>query len=592
MCTGGIIIPYLFCDIETDNSKGFGLDPFRSKVSTFQAMFSDGESKLLQDPKNLDEFEYELKNYTCVFHNAKFDCKFIKYHYGITVPTIYDTMLAEQVISGGLLAGYAKGKSLKDVTKKYCGVERDKSHQNSFGSGQELTDAQIEYLLDDLRYLPEIMKKQKAQIKKLGLEQIIEIEMKAIPAFVWLELSGINVDLEKLAEIKVQTLKEKEEAKQILRNELVTYSGQITIFGDKVGKYPNLDSNKELLESLQKKGIPLTSTADEELSKFGDNPTIKKIKEYRKATKKLSSFIETLPGFVNPATGRIHASFNQMGTVSARLTSEKPNLQQQPHDNSWRQIFTAPEGYSIVSADYSQIELRILGQVSNDKEFIKAYRNKMDLHSLTASKIFNNPYSFYDKNIINKDGEKERSPEAEKQRTMSKSVGFGIAYGIYIYGLINTLAKSGVPVTEDEAKAMIDGFYKAYPEVSTYLKNVSEKGLKDLQVRNMSGRLMVFQPPRDKQEEGGIKRESKNLPIQSLCADMIKIALGNLFPILEPMGVKFINTIHDELVMQCPDELVEDVKVILKTEMEKAGSLYLTDMPCEAEVKVAKFWKK
>lgn len=567
---------HFFVDTETDNSKGFGLDPFRSKIVTFQCMSEDGECKIIQNPTDLEEFRYELENNIVVMHNAKFDCKFIRQQFGITIPHVYDTMIAEQIISGGLLAGYAKGKSLKDVTLKYCGVERDKSCQNSFDSGEELTDEQIEYLLDDLRYLPIIMKKQQAQIKKLGLERILEIEMKAIPAFAWLELSGINVDLEKLAEIKIKTLEEKEKVYHELREALIVTSNQSNLMGERVVSYPNLNSNKELLGALQKKGLKLISTADEELSKFGDNPLIKKVQKYRKATKKLSSFIETLPGFINPTTGRIHSDFSQYGTLSGRIASSKPNMQQQPHTNDWRQIFSARPGYVIISADYSQIELRILGEVSNDTEFIKSYNNKLDLHRVTASKIFKMPYD----------------DVTDEQRSKSKAINFGIAYGIYIYGLINSLAKSGITVTEDEAKEMIDGFYTAYPGVSDYLRNASTQGLSNLETRTLAGRLFKFNQPHNKKEEGEIKRQSRNLPIQGLCADMVKIAIGNLVIRLKNRDVKFINFVHDELVMELKDEESEEIIGIVKEEMEKAGRQFLKKIPCIAEVKKDTYWKK
>ena len=567
---------HFFVDTETDNSKGFGLDPFRSKIVTFQCMSEDGECKIIQNPADLDEFRYELENNIVVMHNAKFDCKFIRQQFGITIPHVYDTMIAEQIISGGILAGYAKGKSLKDVTLKYCGVERDKSCQNSFDSGEELTDEQIEYLLDDLRYLPIIMKKQQAQIKKLGLERILEIEMKAIPAFAWLELSGINVDLEKLAEIKIKTLEEKEKVYHELREALIVTSNQSNLMGERVVSYPNLNSNKELLGALQKKGLKLISTADEELSKFGDNPLIKKVQKYRKATKKLSSFIETLPGFINPTTGRIHSDFSQYGTLSGRIASSKPNMQQQPHTNDWRQIFSARPGYVIISADYSQIELRIVGEVSNDTEFIKSYNNKLDLHRVTASKIFKMPYD----------------DVTDEQRSKSKAINFGIAYGIYIYGLINSLAKSGITVTEDKAKEMINGFYTAYPGVSDYLRNASTQGLSNLETRTLAGRLFKFNQPHNKKEEGEIKRQSRNLPIQGLCADMVKIAIGNLVIRLKNRDVKFINFVHDELVMELKDEESEEIIGIVKEEMEKAGRQFLKKIPCIAEVKKDTYWKK
>ena len=141
-------------------------------------------------------------------------------------------------------------------------------------------------------------------------------------------------------------------------------------------------------------------------------------------------------------------------------------------------------------------------------------------------------------------------------------------------------------------RQIIKGFYKAYPAVSKYLHDTGEEGAKAYEIRNKANRLIRFDRPKTEQETGSIKRESKNLPIQSLCADMIKIAMGNIFYKLEHRGVKFINTVHDELVFEAPESIAQEVAEVVKEEMEAAGKIYLKDVPCVAEVTIADCWEK
>ncbi|MHC1757038.1 MAG: DNA polymerase [Methanosarcina sp.] len=555
---------FLFIDIETDNSEGFGLDPFRAKVVTIQIMAPTGNKIILKDPKSLDLFKTKLENNVVVGHNLKFEAKFLKYCFGITLKTVYDTMLAEQVISGGQLSGYAKGNSLKDLVLKYCGVNLDKTEQCSFKAGEELSENQIQYALLDVEYLPEIMRQQQAKIKLLGLENIIDIEMKALPAIAWLELSGINVDLDKLGEIKTKVFAQKSEAEAFLIKELAPIR--------------NLNSSKELLEVLKGKGFALENTGPKELAKYPDNPIIQALKSYRQATKMLTSFVNTMPEFIHPITKRVHSNFYQYGALSGRLTSEKPNMQQQPSRfRDWRQIFKAAPGNKIVAADYSQIELRIVGQLARDPKYIRAYTEGLDLHKETAAQLFKIPVN----------------QVTEQQRDMAKSINFGLNYGMWAPGLKSKLkADVGRDVTVKEAEKFIKDFQALYPEVTKYLNTASQKGLQRLEVKTLAGRICKFPNPKDAQAQGSVKRESKNLPVQGLCADMLKIAMGNIFLALEPRGVKFVNTVHDEVVFECKAEDAEEITAIIKSEMEKAGSKFLTLLPCVCKVTVADFWKK
>lgn len=550
-------MPLLYLDIETT-----GLDPFTCELVTLQLMTESGKTIVIKDPDSLEALKPKLENNLIVGQNIKFDSKFLKYRYGITLYNVYDTMLAEIAISGGALAG-KRGTSLKDLVFKYCGVTLDKTEQCGFKKGVKLTPEQLMYAENDLKYLPKIMQQQKSKIALLGLEGVIETEMKAVPAVVWLELSGINIDCDKVAEIKVKLEAQRDTAAQTLKKEFSPYE-------------VNLNSPKQLLEALNRLEINVKSTSVEEISKF-NGPVIEALKDYKEAQKLLSTYAEKIQGYINPVTGRVHSNFNQYGAKSGRFTSSSPNLQQQPAKfTEWRSIYTAAKGYKIVSADYSQIELRIIGQVSHDKEFLSAYNNNLDLHKLTASKIYKVPLDKVTKT----------------QRSIAKPVNFGIAYGLWVPGLKAALTKAGIEVSTEEAERVIRGFYKAYPAVSDYLNKAGEEGFKNLITRNKAGRVFKFDKPRDKREDGSIKRQAKNLPIQSLCADIVKVAMAEIFLKLEPRGVKFVNTIHDELVYEVPVDLVDEAAQVIKDEMEKAGKVYLTDLPCVSEVTIADHWRK
>ncbi len=187
----------------------------------------------------------------------------------------------------------------------------------------------------------------------------------------------------------------------------------------------------------------------------------------------------------------------------------------------------------------------------------------------------------------------------KQQRGIAKSVDFGLNYGMGKRSLKEKLKlETGIDYTEDEVAKLIESFKNLYTNVTNYLKIISQKGFNRLEVRTEAGRLFKFDKPAAETEEkynaqkGNVERECKNLPVQGLCAYMLKIAMGNLFLILEPRGVKLINCVHDELVFECKAEKAEEVTAIIKTEMEKAGVLFLKDIPCIAEVTIADFWKK
>jgi DNA polymerase I len=562
----------LYLDIETS-----GLDPMTCDLVTVQVLTESGKSTIFKDPVTLIKSKPKLEDNLIVGHNIKFDAKFLKYKYGITLKNVYDTYTAEIAISGGMLAG-KRGASLKDLVYKYCKISLDKTEQCGFERGVDLTPEQKKYAKKDVEYLPIIKEAQEKQIKDLKIESVIDTEMKALPAVVWLELSGMNIDTSKVQEIKVKLEAQKAEAQAELYKTFATkgQKSQMSLDGTPACTPINLNSTQQLIKALNSIGIPAKSTDEKELSKF-NHPIIEVLKTYKEAEKLLNTFVNKLPEYVNPITGRVHSNFNQYGAKSGRFTSSSPNLQQQPSKfGEWRSIYVAPPGTKIITADYSQIELRILGQVANEPEYINAYSSGEDLHKLTASKVFKIPLEEVQK----------------KQRSIAKTVNFGIAYGMWSQGLQKKLQTAGIETNVEEAEQIIRGYYKSYPKVSAYLQNVSEEGLHNLEIRNKAGRLMKFKAPEDEREKGSIKRESKNLPIQSLCADMVKVAMANIFLRLEPKGAKFVNTVHDELVYETKEDFAEEAAQIIKEEMEKAGKIYLTDMPCVSEVTIGDMWEK
>jgi DNA polymerase I-like protein with 3'-5' exonuclease and polymerase domains len=476
----------------------------------------------------------------------------------------------------------------------------DKEEQRSFMYGVPLTKAQKEYAANDLRYLPEIFQKQQAKIKVKELENIIDIEMKAIPALVWLELSGISVNLEKLELFKINAEKVRGEAQTKLFEILGT-------------RGINLNSPIQLVKALNNIGVPVTSTKKEELAKY-NHPAIDALEDYKRSEKLLNTFIKKMPEYINPVTGRIHAEYYQIGAVTGRISCKNPNMQQQPSrtQKNWKEIFVAGEGKQIVTADYSQIELRIVGQAAKDRKYIDAYNTLgVDLHRRTASTLFNIP----------------ENKVSDTQRSMAKSVNFGLNYGMWANGLVKRLkAEANVDITPEEAKSYAEGFQKMYPEVATYLENSSKEGLRNNCVRTMAGRLIEFEKTeitleRKLQEanerykkthnedmsylqkeklraefkrsvRSSIGRQSKNYPIQGFCADLVKMAMARIFPILEPLGVKFIATVHDELVFECNRTQTEFVMEMVKKEMETAGAQYFPDIPRKVEAFSGDYWHK
>jgi len=559
----------IFMDTETT-----GLDAFSDKITLIQIK-QDNKIRLVKTftEVKISEMRDLLENNLIIGHNLKFDLKFLKQQFNINPVNIFDTWIAEVLISGGMKARQKGTATLEAVTKQYLNIEMDKDEtiRTSFKGKEPLTHEQIKYASMDVAFLPEIHKKQQAQLKELGLDNVFEIEMGCIPATVWLELSGLSLDMERLKQVEGETKKKIDDAELKVKT-ILKESGYKNLDLDGLPTI-NLDSPVQLLAAMKGIGLKIDSTGDEVISGI-DHPIGKAIKEYRKQQKLLTGFILKYPKHVHKVTGRIQPDFNQYGANTGRFTSSKPNMQQVPHDKSIRALFKASAGNKIITADYSQIELRIIAEVSQEPKFLEIYNNKGDLHRLTASLLLKKP----------------ESEVTKEERQQAKAVNFGFAYGLGAESFKDRAKNDyDIDISIKQAQEFRNTFFKNYSVLASYLKKAAKTASGQKQIWNKSGRIVKFERGL---ETWQYENMGRNTPIQSLSADITKTAMGRLYHKLKPFNAKLINAVHDELVFEVQEDRVTEVVQIIKDEMEAAGKEYLKSIPCIVEVVPGESWQK
>ena len=317
------------------------------------------------------------------------------------------------------------------------------------------------------------------------------------------------------------------------------------------------------------------STSEEVLQKLeSKHEIIKHILEYRTYQKLKSTYVDALPMQVNEKTGRIHTNFMQTVAATGRLSSVNPNLQNIPirtlRGQQVRAAFTASEGNKLISADYSQIELRLIAEISGEKNMIEAFQKGEDIHASTAAKLFKIPLD-----------------EVTKlQRSQAKTVNFGIIYGVSSFGLSE---QTGLSRTE--AKQMIDAYFETYSRLKEYMNEQIMTARKNGYVETILGRKRYLKDINSANfvVKGHAERNAINAPIQGSAADIIKLAMINIDRELEnqKMETKMLLQVHDELIFETPIDEIETAKILIKTQMETA---YATQVPLLTEVGIADNW--
>lgn len=418
----------------------------------------------------------------------------------------------------------------------------------------------------------------KAELEEKKLWSVfVEVEMPLIPALAAMEMAGVQLDIPFL---------------ERMSKELAARLGELDARIQELVGYPfNVNSPQQLSDVLFKslglstQGLRRTksghySTAAEVLERLrGAHPVVDLILEQRELAKLKSTYVDALPQLVNPRTGRVHTSYNQTGTVTGRLSSSEPNLQNIPIRTELgrqvRRAFIAAPGHKLIAADYSQVELRVMAHISGDEGLLGAFARGEDIHASTAAAILSVPLEAV-------------TPE---MRRLAKAVNFGLSYGQTAYGLAQATGLS-----QSEAEEFIKTYFERFPRVREYIENTKATARRQGYVETLLGRRRYFpelQPgskaPYNVRQSA--ERMAINAPIQGTAADIINIATIRIHNALRERGMRarLILQVHDELVIEAPDEEVEAVAPLMREIMEHAFELRA---PLKAELKVGQNWEE
>src|SRR3712207_5140883 len=380
-------------------------------------------------------------------HNAKFDHAFLREEHGVSLSPVFDTMLAAQLLDGG---EYGASYALEAVAERYLDEAVDKSERRADWTG-ELSRGQLEYAARDAAILLPLRERLAEMLEEEELGYISGVEFGAVAAISEMELAGIKLDVARWKELEKTVRERRDRAAEHLESFFPPPEGVLPLEG--LGPRLNLNSPKQITDAFRTLGIELPDTKVWTLLKI-DHPAARALLEYRELQKKLGTYLETYPSFVHPKTGRIHANFLQCRVPTGRLACTNPNIQQIPHEDEFRRCFVAEEGNVLVIADYSQIELRILAEVSDDPAFVGAFQRGDDLHRLTAATMYGVPM-------------KEITKE---QRSDAKRINFGLMYG---RGARSLSAQLGTD--EERGRQLIDEYFANYPRSEEHTSELQSR---------------------------------------------------------------------------------------------------------------------
>jgi DNA polymerase I len=413
----------------------------------------------------------------------------------------------------------------------------------------------------------------KEDVKQAGLTRLYEeIDLPLVPVLARMEQAGVKIDTAALGKMSTELERESSaKAKEI--HELA-------------GTEFNIGSPKQLGDILFNrlnlpkpvkygKGRTISTAVDVLETLAEEHPIARKVLDYRQLTKLKSTYVDTLPALINPSTGRLHTTFYQAGTATGRLSSANPNLQNIPIRTELgrgiRAAFIAEPGHVLLTADYSQIELRLLAHFSSDPLLVEAFRRGDDIHTLTASQVFGVPPLMV-------------TPDHRRQ---AKVVNFGIVYGLSAFGLSQNLG-----IEPAEAKLFIANYFEKYKGVRAFIDKTLEEARRDLKVRTLHGRIRPIPDINSKNftQRGFAERTAVNTPLQGTAADLIKVAMIKIDAALQDQKLKSRMTlqVHDELVFEVPEKEVETMQSLVREQMEKVHELAV---PLLVEMEVGPNWR-
>ena len=568
-----------FCfDTETT-----GLDTLLSELVCISFSFRSHEAYCVTLPADRDKATEIVQEFQLVFgdekilkigQNIKYDLSILK-NYGLDIRgPLFDTMIAHYLIQPEMR------HNLDYLCEQYLNYQKittDTLIGKKGAMQQTMRQAPVDKLRDYSCEDADLTLQLKLAIEKeldnSGSRKLFdEIEMPLIYVLTDMEMAGVNLNT---SELKIYA--------EVLRKQIIDLESEII---QMAGEEFNVSSPKQLGVVLFEKmkidpNAKLTktkqySTAEETLEKLADkHPIIGKILEFRGLKKLLSTYVEALPLLINPNTKKLHTSYNQAIAATGRLSSTNPNLQNIPiRDENGRELRKAfipsDEQHTFLSADYSQIELRIMAALSKDEQMIEAFRNNQDIHSITASKIY----------------KIQLEEVTSDMRRKAKTANFGIIYGISAFGLS---ARLNIPRTE--AKELIDGYFENFPEIKIFMDSSIESARNKGFVETIMGRKRYLKDINSNNAvvRGVAERNAINAPIQGSAADVIKIAMVNIWRAMNQQNLKskMILQVHDELNFDVFVPELEQMKTIVKHEMENAVNI---GVPLTVEMNAGDNW--
>lgn len=569
-----------FCfDTETT-----GLDPHTSEIVGLAISFKAHQAFYIPFPgsyhdakKLFSEFKDLLENQNIrkIGQNIKYDISILK-QYDVDVQgEIFDTMIAHYLLQPDLR------HNLNYLSEQYLGykpisieelIGKKGAKQDSMRNvpAEKIKD----YACEDADLTLQLKEIFEPELEKTYLDNLaITIEMPLIPVLADMEKSGIKIDINALNDFAKKLNKEliKIEEKILDQSGVQFNISSPKQLGEVLFEHMKLDPNAKKTKSKQ------YSTSEETLQKLSDkHPIINDILEFRSLKKLLSTYVEALPKLINEKTGKIHTSYNQAVAATGRLSSQNPNLQNIPiREERGREIRKAfipsDNDHILLAADYSQIELRLMAHMSQDTNMIQAFKDNVDIHTSTAAKIF------HVENIHD---------VTSDQRRKAKTANFGIIYGISAFGLSQRL---NVPRTE--AKQLIDEYFNGFPKVKEYMDKSIAMARDNGYVETMMGRKRFLKDinSRNGVVRGFAERNAINAPIQGSAADIIKLAMIDVFNEINrrKLKTKMLLQVHDELIFDVYKPELDEVKSIVKDKMENAVKL---SIPLTVEMGTGENW--
>jgi DNA polymerase I len=519
---------------------------------------------------------FEAPSVMKIGQNLKYDMLLLK-NYGINVAPLDDTMLLSYVTESGDV-----GHGMDELSQRHLG-HKPIAFKDVAGSGKSTItfdrvaiDKATAYAAEDADITLRLWMVLKQKLLKMHKVTVYEtLERPLVPVLTQMEFVGVEVDRSVLAKLSSEFANKQ----AIIETEIHKLAGQTF----------NIGSPKQLGEILyDKMALPggrktatgawsTDSDALDDLANQGID-LAKRVLDWRQLAKLRSTYTDALPEFINPRTGRVHTSYAMASTSTGRLSSTDPNLQNIPvRTDDGRRIrtaFIAPKGKKLISADYSQIELRVLAHVAHIPQLTKAFADGLDIHAMTASEMFGVPIEGMESSV----------------RRRAKAINFGIIYGISAFGLANQLS-----ISREEAGEYIRTYFKRFPGIKDYMEATKAFARANQYVETIFGRRMHF--PRinspNPSEKAFLERASINAPIQGSAADIIRRAMIRMSPALEEAGLKarMLLQVHDELIFECDESEVPATLALVKSVMEKAPEPALKlSVPLSVDARAANNW--